>query len=64
MTTHTEKLDEPELPDDYPMHWSYFYIFNGELARHLDEPMTVGECKKKRKLESIRRCDAVARGLL
>jgi hypothetical protein len=59
----TEKLDEPVLPDDYPVHAGYAYVIDGK-PRISDISGTVARLKRDTKATEIRRCDLVGRELI
>jgi hypothetical protein len=60
-------LDEPILPDDYPVHQGYFYVVNGKPKTFIDgQNVTVGRWKAMRipgvdPVTEVRRCDIVGR---
>ena len=56
-------LNEPLLPDDYPVFPTYYYVADGKVIRS-----PIGGDVRRLKAESgakeIRRCDMAERGLL
>lgn len=60
-------LDEPILPDDYPVYGGYLYVVDGEVISSDWHGATVGFLKHQIGATEIRRCDIIgrqARGLL
>lgn len=57
-----EQLDEPILPDDYPVYADYFYVVDGQVMRS-DIVGRVRDLKRDKKAKEVRRCDAAKRGL-
>ena len=56
------ELDEPILPDDYPVHYDYWYLADGKPIRSpLGGGLTVFDLKRELKANEIRRCDFVER---
>jgi hypothetical protein len=60
----TRELNEPVLPDDYPIYADYFYVADGKVIRGDWHRIDVKQLKLKLKANEIRRCDFVGRGLL
>jgi hypothetical protein len=59
-----KKLDEPILPDDYPIYGMYCYVVDGKVIQSDWHDITVAEYKRRTGASEIRRCDMVARGIL
>lgn len=59
-------LDEPILPDDYPVYFGYAYIADGRLISCPlgAEGSTVAHLKQAIDAQEIRRCDIVGRGVV
>lgn len=51
-----EMLDEPVLPDDYPVYGDYLYVADGRVIRS-DVFGTVRDLKRDVQAKEIRRCD-------
>lgn len=60
----TKELNEPVLPDDYPIYADYWYLFDGKPMRSNYHEITVSALKRYSGAKEIRRCDVVARTLL
>lgn len=56
------EYDEPVLPDDYPVHYGYYYISRGKVVQS-EIDGTVEDLKMYLQTDEIRRCDAVGRDL-
>ncbi len=56
----TTELNEPVLPDDYPVYWDYWYVADGKPIRS-NVQGTVRELKADVKVSEIRRCDIAGR---
>lgn len=56
----TARLEEPLLPDDYPVYGDYLYVADGRVVRS-DVFGTVRDLKRDTKAMEIRRCDIVGR---
>jgi len=56
-------MNEPVLPDDYPMFASYWYVVDGEPKRCDWHEVTVAEYRRLTGAKEIRRCAAAQRGL-
>lgn len=54
-------LDEPILPDDYPIYADYFYVVDGEVVLSSWHGITVREFKVQMRAKEVRRCDLVGR---
>lgn len=59
MTEH--ELDEPILPDDYPVYGDYIYVVDGRPVRS-DVFGTVRDLKRDTGGQEVRRCDLAGRG--
>ena len=55
-------LNEPILPDDYPVYWDYLYICDGTVTRS-DIEGTVKDLKRDQNVTEVRRCDIAGRDL-
>lgn len=55
------ELNEPELPDDYPIYGSYTYVADGRVIRSDYHGITAGELKRRLKIEKLCRCDIAGR---
>ena len=56
---------EQPLPDDYPVHWDYAYVADGEpRLSPLGGGATVADLKIEWKCDEIKNCDIVARGIV
>ena len=55
------ELDEPVLPDDYPVYGDYWYVVDGKPIRSNWHGVTVGRLKYHMKAQEVRRCDIVGR---
>lgn len=64
MTAAVIPLNEPILPDDYPVYGMYCYVADGEVIRSDWHNITVGHLKRLIGAAEIRRCDLAGRGLL
>jgi hypothetical protein len=58
-----KELNEPVLPDDYPIYGMYLYVADGKVIRSDWHDVTVGQLKRLIGASEIRRCDMVARGI-
>ena len=54
------ELNEPILPDDYPVYPGYFYVADGRVVQS-EQLGTVAHLKKVKKAAEVRRCDIVGR---
>lgn len=54
-------LNEPILPDDYPVYGGYCYVADGKVIQSDWHDITVKELKKWIGASEIRRCDIVGR---
>lgn len=57
-----KELDEPVLPDDYPVYYDYLYVADGKVVRS-DIEGTVKRLKVVINAKEIRRCDIDGRNL-
>jgi hypothetical protein len=56
-------LNEPLLPDDYPIYADYCYVLDGKVVRSDWHKVTAAQFKKLTGATEVRRCDMIARGL-
>jgi hypothetical protein len=56
------ELNEPILPDDYPVYGGYLYVVDGKVFRSDWDCITVRRLKLALGVKEIRRCDMVGRG--
>lgn len=54
-------LDEPILPDDYPVYAGYLYVADGKVIEAPGCCLTVLHLKQLLQVAEIRRCDIVGR---
>ncbi len=54
-------LNEPELPDDYPVYGDYMYVADGKLIRSDWHGINVREFKHKIGAKVVCRCDIIVR---
>jgi hypothetical protein len=54
-------MNEPILPDDYPVYADYLYVADGKVVRSDWHEVTVARLKRELGAEEIRRCDMAAR---
>lgn len=59
-----EELNEPVLPDNYPVYGDYLYVADGKVIRSDLHGATVGRLKAYLKADEIRRCDIAGRQAL
>jgi hypothetical protein len=57
------KLDERELPDDYPVYWDYMYVADGKVIRS-DIQGTIRDLKRDVGASVITSCDIYGRNEL
>lgn len=57
-------LNEPELPDNYPIYGGYWYLVDGKPYLSDWHGITANELKKRLKAKEIKRCDAIGRKLI
>lgn len=56
---------ERVLPDDYPVHYDYFYVADDKVIRSdLGGGATIANLKRLLGAKEIKSCDAAGRGLL
>ena len=58
------ELNEPVLPDDYPVYGDYLYVADGKVVRSDLHGTNVRRLKAHLKAEEIRRCDIAGRQAL
>lgn len=58
-----DELNEPILPDDYPVYCGYLYVADGKVISS-DIQATAGRLKAYLKAGEIRRCDMFGRSAL
>ena len=63
MSDATRPLNEPVLPDDYPIYGGYAYLADGKPIISDWHEITAAELKKRLGVTELRRCDLVGRGL-
>lgn len=54
-------LNEPELPDDYPIYGSYLYVGDGKTFYSNWHGVTAAQLKKRMGIKTLCRCDIVGR---
>lgn len=59
-----EKLNEPVLPDDYPVHGGYLYVADGKVIESDWFDIDVRRLKLLLGANEIRRCDIYGRSAL
>lgn len=58
-------LNEPILPDDYPVHYDFAYIVDDTpILSDFGGGATVADMKRYLPCKEVRRCDLAGRGLL
>jgi hypothetical protein len=60
--TDARELNEPVLPDDYPVYGDYLYVADGKVIKSDWHDITVRQLKRLLGAIEIRRCDMVGRG--
>lgn len=55
------ELNEPELPDDYPIYGGYAYVVDGKQISSDCHGITAGELKRRMKAAKVCRCDLAGR---
>lgn len=55
------ELNEPVLPDDYPIYAGYLYLADGKVITSDWHEITVALLKRRLGAKEIRRCDIVGR---
>lgn len=58
------ELNEPVLPDDYPVYGDYLYVADGKVIRSDLHGATVSRLKRSLGAAEIRRCDITGRQAL
>ena len=58
----TTSLDEPVLPDDYPIYGNYAYVADGRVIISNWHDITAREFKLREGIRELRRCDMASRG--
>lgn len=64
MTDTAQTLNEPVLPDDYPIYAGYAYVADGEVIISDWHGITARQFKDAEGIVELRRCDLAGRGLL
>lgn len=59
----TEYLNERILPDDYPVYYGYLYVADNEVISSGIEG-DIGRLKMLLKVNEIKNCDIISRGLV
>jgi hypothetical protein len=54
-------LNEPILPDDYPIYGDYLYVADGKVVRSDWHGITAAQFKRREGITELRRCDIVGR---
>ena len=54
-------LDEPELPDNYPIYGNYLYVADGKIVRSDWHGITAAQFKRKIGAKVLCRCDIYGR---
>lgn len=54
-------LNEPLLPDDYPIYGNYLYVVDGRVYRSDWHDITARELKAREGFSEVRRCDIFGR---
>lgn len=55
------KLNEPELPDDYPIFAGYLYVADGKVVESHLHGVTAKRLKQELGAKELRRCDITGR---
>jgi len=63
-TTTRPLLNEPVLPDDYPIYAGYVYVADGVPVVSDWHGINAREFKMREGITELRRCDLSGRGLL
>ena len=63
MTQPDTNLSERELEDDYPMHYGYLYVADGDVVRCEGRATTAKESKILYGWKSVKNCDFKGRDL-
>lgn len=61
---HARPLNEPVLPDDYPIYAGYVYVADGVPVVSDWHDVTAKEFKAREGITELRRCDLAGRDLL
>lgn len=61
MATEEKPLNEPLLPDDYPIYADYLYVADGKLYRSDWHGITARQLKGREGFSELRRCDIQGR---
>lgn len=61
---NTCKLDEPDLPEDYPIYGDYLYVTDGKVYRSDWHGITVRQLKNREGFKKVQRCDIMGRKTL
>ena len=56
-----QDLDEPILPDDYPIHANYLYVADGNVVMSDWHNITARQFKAREGIKELRRCDMAGR---
>lgn len=56
------ELNEPILPDDYPIYAGYLYVADGKVISSPLHDVTARELKAREGITELRRCDMSGRG--
>ena len=60
----SDELDEPILPDDYPIYGDYLYVADGKVIRSDWHDITARQFKAREKIKELRRYDRMGRAAL
>lgn len=63
MDHEPKNLNEPILPDDYPIYADYLYVADGKVVRSDWHNVTAREFKAREGITELRRCDMAGREL-
>lgn len=58
------ELNEPVLPDDYPIYGHYLYVADGKVVRSDWHGITARQFKNREGIQELRRCDITGRQAL
>lgn len=58
------ELEEPILPDDYPIYGDYLYVADGKVVRSDWHGITAAQLKRHLGAAELRRCDIAGRRAL
>lgn len=59
-----QQLDEPVLPDDYPIYGDFVYVVDGVVKTSDYHAITAREFKARTGASEVRRCDLAGRGFV